>query len=393
MDSYTYIIIGGGMTAYAALKGIREVDAVGTIGLFSTEAHLPYKRPPLSKSLWTGKKTLKDIWLNVPQQKIEYHFGCQIVRLDPTAQTVEDQEGGLYHYDRLLLATGGRPRRLSFSVPGIIYFRTLDDYQVLRAAAGPGRSFAVIGGGFIGSEISAALQTAGSQVIMIFPEAGVNSRLLPAGLARYLNDYYQEKGVTVLAREMVAGIQMDGDQYRLRMESGIEVRADGVIAGIGLQPNIGLAEAAGLQVGDGIFVDPYLQASQPNIFAAGDAANFYAPILDRRLRVEHEDNALSMGRLAGKNMAESLAGQEMKRYEHLPYFYSDMFDLGYEAVGLVDSRLETVEEWLEPYQQGIVYYLDGGIIRGVLLWNVWDKLNEARDLLGGRLEQAVEIAR
>jgi NADPH-dependent 2,4-dienoyl-CoA reductase/sulfur reductase-like enzyme len=158
-----------------------------------------------------------------------------------------------------------------------------------------------------------------------------------------------------------------------------EVVADGVVAGIGIQPNVELAQAAGLEVDNGIRVDASLRTSRPDIYAAGDVANFYNPALDQRLRVEHEDNANTMGRLAG----QAMAGRTVI-YDHLPYFYSDLFELGYEAVGEVDSQLETVADWKEPYREGVVYYLRDGRMRGVLLWNVWEQVDAARKLIAER---------
>lgn len=154
------------------------------------------------------------------------------------------------------------------------------------------------------------------------------------------------------------------------------IGADGVVAGIGIVPNVELARAAGLDLENGIKVDPSLRTSQPDIFAAGDAASFMNPTLGVRLRVEHEDNANTMGRMAG----QSMAGKSVS-YDHLPSFYSDLFDLGFEAVGEVDSRLETVADWKEPFREGVVYYLKDGRVRGVLLWNVWDQVDAARALI------------
>jgi NADPH-dependent 2,4-dienoyl-CoA reductase/sulfur reductase-like enzyme len=151
---------------------------------------------------------------------------------------------------------------------------------------------------------------------------------------------------------------------------------DGVVAGIGIQPNVELAQEAGLEVENGIRVDASLRTSLPDIYAAGDVANFYHPALETRLRVEHEDNANTMGRQAG----QSMAGKTVN-YDHLPFFYSDMFELGYEAVGEVDSRHQTVADWKQPYREGVVYYLRHGRVRGVLLWNVWEQVESARKLI------------
>jgi NADPH-dependent 2,4-dienoyl-CoA reductase/sulfur reductase-like enzyme len=154
------------------------------------------------------------------------------------------------------------------------------------------------------------------------------------------------------------------------------IQVDGVIAGIGIQPNVELAQSAGIKVGNGIVVDESLHTSQPDIFAAGDVAEFVNPILGKLMRIEHEDNANTMGKQAGRNMA---GANEL--YHHLSYFYSDLFELGYEAVGELDSRLETFVDWKDPYKKGVVYYLADGRVRGVLLWNVWESVPKARELI------------
>jgi NADPH-dependent 2,4-dienoyl-CoA reductase/sulfur reductase-like enzyme len=380
MPNYTYLIVGGGMTAAAAVRGIREVDRSGSIGLLGAEGHPPYNRPPLSKGLWKGKP-LDGIWRHTEDQGVTLHLGRTARHLDPPNKRVTDDQGTVHGYEKLFLATGGTPRRLPFGDEQIIYFRTLDDYERLRALAAQGKRFAVIGGGFIGSEIAAALAMNGKEVVMAFPEAGIGSRMFPADLAQFLNDYYRHKGVEVLAGELAAGLEVRAGRPVLKVRNAQtgnerEVVADGVVAGIGIVPNVELARAAGLAVDNGIQVDASLRTSHPDVYAAGDVANFYNPALDRRLRVEHEDNANTMGRLGGQAMA-GRAGN----YDHLPFFYSDLFELGYEAVGETDSRLETVADWKEPHRKGVVYYLRDGRVRGVLLWNVWEQLDAARKLI------------
>lgn len=380
MPHYQYLLVGGGMTAAAAIAGIRQVDPDGSIGLISAESDRPYNRPPLSKGLWKGK-SLDSIWRKKLDQRVEMHLGRTVTALDVHGKRVTDDRGTEVTFEKLLLATGGSPRRLPFGGDEIIYFRTLADYQRLHALSGPGRRIGVIGGGFIGSELAAALTLSGTEVVMIFPDSGVGSRLFPADLADYITGYYREKGVAILSEQQVIGLERPGDQLLLHVgdpdgSHTQTITVDGVVAGIGIQPNVALAEQAGLPVDNGIVVDEFLGAGAPDIYAAGDVAAFANPALGQRMRVEHEDNANTMGRLAGRNMAGSA-----EPYHHLPSFYSDLFDLGYEAVGEVDARLETVEDWTEPYRKGVVYYLRDGCVRGVLLWNVWDQVPAARDLI------------
>ncbi|HTY21072.1 MAG TPA: FAD-dependent oxidoreductase [Geobacteraceae bacterium] len=375
MHKYRYLIIGGGMAADAAVKGIREIDVDGSIAMIGEESHPPYARPPLSKKLWQGK-SLDSIWLGTEGFGVAMHRGRRAVALDAVGREVRDNHDEIYAYERLLLATGGSPRRLSFGGDEIIYFRTLDDYRRLRELSDEEGKMVVIGGGFIGSEIAAALAMNNREVTMLFPDSGIGSRVFPADLAAFVTGYYHEQGVEVLTGETVMEIVQHHSNQTVVCKSGRRILADGVVAGLGIKLNTNLAVQAGLPVGDGIEVDELLRAGAPDIFAAGDVASFLNPELGERVRLEHEDNAVSMGRQAGRNMAGAA-----EPYHYLPYFYSDLFELGYEAVGVVDSRLETVADWREPYRKGVIYYLLAGRVRGVLLWNVWDQLDEARGLI------------
>jgi 3-phenylpropionate/trans-cinnamate dioxygenase ferredoxin reductase subunit len=375
MVSYKYLIIGGGMAADSAVKGIRIVDPDGTIGLISQEEDPPYNRPPLSKGLWTGK-AIESIWRGTADAGATLHLGRRATAIETTLRKVVDDQGETYSYEKLLLATGAGPRVLDNDGGAVIYFRTARDYRALKALADHGGNFVVIGGGYIGSEMAAALRMNDLSVTMIFPEAGIGARLFPADLAEHLVGYYREKGVEIHNGEMVSGIAAEGKARVVTLADREEIRADAVVAGIGVMPNTRLAVEAGLEVDNGIVVNASLQTSDPNIYAAGDVANFESPDLGKRLRVEHEDNANTMGETAGRSMAG-----EAIRYTHLPYFYSDLFDLGYEAVGEVDSRLETHADWIEPCRKGVVYYLDQGRVRGVLLWNVWDQVEAARAVI------------
>jgi NADPH-dependent 2,4-dienoyl-CoA reductase/sulfur reductase-like enzyme len=369
-----YLIIGGGMTGDAAAKGIREHDVDGSIALVGSEQHAPYKRPPLTKGIWTGYDEAK-IWRKTEEANVELVLGRRIVSLDLPNGRATDDGGDSYGFQRVLLATGGTPRRLGGADDEVIYYRTLADYHRLRAIADRGGPIVVIGGGFIGSELAASLTTVGAKVTMVFPEHGISARVLPEGLSRFVADYYREKGVEVLSEETVDAVE----GTTVRTGSGRTLEADAVVGGLGIVPNTELAQAAGLEVDDGIVVDEYGRIpGRDDVWAAGDVARFPLLALDgTRFRVEHEDHANTHGRFVGENMAGA-----MKPYDHVPFFYSDLFDLGYEAVGEVDARLPTIEIWEEPNRKGTVAYVDSeGRPRGFLLWNVWDKVDAARELI------------
>lgn len=375
MKHYRYLIIGGGLTGDAAVKGIRELDEEGSIGMISLEPDPPYSRPPLSKGLWKGRPVEK-IWRHTQDKDVELHLGHKVIKLDPQGKSIQDEEGHEYTYDKLLLATGGTPNQLPFGKDKIIYYRNFQDYQRLRTLSENKESFLVIGGGFIGSEIAAALRMVGKEVTMVFPEDAISANVYPQDLAEYINDYYREQGIKIVSGDTVTNIEDSGDHLTVHTKNGKIFEVDGIVAGIGVHPNVDLAQQAGLKVENGIVVDEHLMTTAPDIYAAGDVANFYHTALGKRKRVEHEDNAIQMGKLAGRNMAGA-----NEAYTHAPMFYSDLFKLGYEAVGELNSKLEIVADWKEQFKKGVVYYLEDGRVRGVLLWNVWDTVPAASELL------------
>jgi NADPH-dependent 2,4-dienoyl-CoA reductase/sulfur reductase-like enzyme len=374
MESYRYLILGGGMAGHAAAAGIRELDRAGSIALLGAERERPYARPPLSKGLWLGKDE-GSIWLpEVP--RVDHVAGRRAVSLDAHAREVRDDEGGTYRYESLLIATGARPRRLLFGGDRVIYYRTIEDYRRLRAL--PGRRAVVLGAGFIGQEMAAALAQDGREVTMIFPEASIGARGWPADLAQHVTRVYEERGVKLLPREVVAAVERREGAIVVRTASGREVTGDAVVAGLGVIPATALAERAGIRCEDGIVVDERLETSAPGVYAAGDVARFPCAALGGLVRIEHEDAAITMGRTAGRIMA----GAD-DRYTHLPFFYSDLFDLGYEAVGRIDARLETVASWTSPFREGVVYYLEHDRVQGVLLWGIFGQVGVARRLIEG----------
>ena len=382
-ESYTYIIIGGGLAGSSAVEGIRELDQKGPILLMGSEKHLPYDRPPLTKKLWFGKKKVEDIFLQKQdfygQNNVVLATGVTARILDAKKKTVTDDKGRTYRYEKLLLATGGVPRILSIpggDLDGIYYYRYLDDYLRMRQEASAGKSAVVVGGGFIGSEIAAALALNNVKVMMIFPDLYLVGRIFPESLGMSLQRHYRERGITILNGEKPASFTKKNERFLTRTESGKEIESDMVIVGIGIALSLDLARNAGLQTANGIIVDEYLQASLPGIFAAGDNAFFPYQALGKQTRVEHWDNALNQGKQAGRNMAGA-----HEPYMHMPYFFSDLFEFGYEAVGEVDSRLETFADWQKENDTGVIYYLKDGKVSGVMMCNVWEKVGAARDLI------------
>lgn len=373
-QGYRYLIVGGGMAGDAAAQAIHQTDPDASIGILCAENHPPYDRPPLSKGLW--KDTSEDeIWRPIQDSGAELHLGRCAASIDADKHLVVDDRGTEYGYEKLLLATGGVPRTLGIQSDRVIAYRSLDDYRHLRALAKPGARIAVVGGGFIGSELAASLAMNDCKVSLVFPEDSLGEKVYPYGLSARLDELYRSHGVELLACRMVKGGEQQGDEIRLQLDDGSSIVFDAVAAGLGIQPATALAEAAGLAVENGVVVDDCMRSSVADIFAAGDIASFPNSALGRR-RVEHENAAISTGHRAGLAMAG-----KPDPYDELPFFYSDLFDAGYEAVGMLDARLDMAEDWVTPNHEGVVYYLDDGRVRGVLLWNVWGQVDAARALI------------
>ncbi|MEV8240134.1 FAD-dependent oxidoreductase [Microbacterium testaceum] len=376
---FDHLIVGGGMVADTAARGIREIDADGSIGILSDDVDAPYTRPALSKKLWTDDEFT---WDKVPlgtadDTGADIRLRTRVTAIRPEEREV-DADGETFSYGTLLLATGGKPVALPIEDRSngerALTFRTAEDYRRLRSLADEVDRIAVVGGGYIGSELAAALVQNGVDTVLIHTGAVLGDAVFPAALAERFEKLFRDAGVEIVAGSRVAGGDADATGARLELENGDVVRADAVVSGLGIEVATDLAEGAGLTVDDGIIVDAQLRTSTDGVWAAGDVASYPDRILGRR-RVEHVDNANEQGRAAGRNLAGAA-----EPYTHTPYYYSAVFGIRYEAVGTLDAALDTVEDWIDP-ERGVVYYLDDDRVVGVLLWNVEDARDAARNVL------------
>ncbi len=387
-----YVVLGGGMTGDAAVKAIRKGDPDGSILLISEEEVAPYKRPLLSKGLWKGDDE-KKLDLKTGATAAEVRLGKRATAVDLQKREVHLDDGEVAGYERLLFATGAHARELPGAPSGgpVLAYRHVSDYRSARERSGPGRTAIIVGGGFIGAEMAAALTLAGSTVHVVFPEDHLGAGRLPQEIAELVGKKYREQGVAIHAGRKLVSTTVRGDTVEADLDDGTHLVADLMVVGIGAVPNDELARAAGLKVDNGIWVDEHLRASLANgapavsgtlgVYAAGDVANFAFPGMGRRLRIEHEDNAYYMGAAAGREMVASVKGEPGEPFTHLPFFYSDLFDDGYEAIGLFGPQFELVSDWSEPGKAGVFYFLEDGLVRGVLLWNTWDQVGAARELI------------
>ncbi|GAA4622215.1 FAD-dependent oxidoreductase [Cellulomonas oligotrophica] len=392
-ETFDVVLVGAGMASDAAARGIRELDADATIAVVGREDTAPVERPALSKGLWTDPETtLEGVALGTAEATgATLLLGTSVVAVDTAARTVTTDDGRTLGYGRLLLATGGRPVHL----PGVeesgrvLYYRSVRDYERLREVAGQGRHVVVVGGGYIGTEVAAALAQNDTRVTLVVSQDVLQGHVFPAALAARVDQRYVDAGVALVRGARLASADAGPDAVRVHLQDGRTIDADALVVGVGIEVETDLAQAAGITVDDGVVVDEQLRTSAADVWAAGDLAQYPDRLLGRR-RVEHVDHAQSSGRQAGRNIAG--AGEP---YTHTPFYYSDLFELGYEAVGRLDASLDTVEDWHgdEPYAQGVVYYLDGGRVAGVLLWDVWDRTDAARDVIAHQTDVSPEALR
>lgn len=375
---YKYVILGGGMAGANAAKEIRKADPNGSLLIISQEDDKPYLRPPISKEYWTQSDYPKDkIYYKIGKDEtIDILTGTTVTNIDANNQTVEVDKGDVYQFDKLLYALGGSPRWIQGPKSDrVLAMRSLADYRALRKLADKGGKAIIVGGGWVGAELAAGLKVNDIDVTLVFPNQILNEKRLPPILAEKFNQRFVDLGVHLVNNARAHSYQLEDNQVKLKLEDGREFTADMLVLGIGILPNIALAEAAGLEVGNGVIANEYLQSSKPNIYVAGDVLN-YPDVIIGRNRFEHEEQAELSGRTAGRNMT----GAE-EAYEHgAPLSYTDVIDISIEGVGEMSRNRDDaiIEEVNDGY---IVYYLFKGKPSGILTYNVRVDMNKARDIL------------
>ena len=388
MERIPYVIIGGGLAATAAIDAIRRRDKMGRLVLIGAEVHLPYDRVPLSKDYLLGRIEREGVFLRRPRfyerHRVEQFLGQAATTADVNTRTVTLDNGDEVGFEKLLLATGGRPRRLSITgadLDGVYYLRTLEDSDALRAAMANARRAVVIGGGFIGCEVATAFAQSGLQTTLIEVTLAPLSLVLDAETSAFITSFLSQQGVTL--RTDTAAAQFVGAQGRVERvvtNGGEDIEADVVVIGVGIAPNTELAAAAGLNVDNGVVVNEYLEAAD-GIYAAGDIARYYSPTLGRHLRVEHYDVALQHGRTAGANMA----GAHLA-YMELPYFFSHMGALHIDVIGDMSVRQQCVRRGPLSLEPGFAqFYFADGLLQAALFINGRpDLLHAARERIAQR---------
>jgi len=383
------VVIGGGLAAATAVEELRALGYDGSIDLVTDEPHRPYQRPPLSKGYLAGDDARESVFAHPPgwesDHEVVLHLGNAARRI--LDDSVELSDGSTLPFDRLLLATGARPRKLSVpgaDAPGVHTFRTLDDADALRAALAHGdRRVALIGSGWIGLELAAAARGYGNEVAVISPDRVPLAAALGEEMGAMFRELHEEHGVSFRLGTNALAIETGGDGAAagVRTDDGL-VDADLVIVGIGAVPNTELAEAAGLDVDHGILVDEQLRTSRPGVFAAGDAANPLHPFLGARLRSEHWANAIASGKVSAANM---IGGDAV--LDDVPYFYTDQYDLGmeYSGYGPLTRDARVVIRGDRAERELIAFWVaEDRVVAGMNV-NVWDVSDEIQRLIRERV--------
>jgi 3-phenylpropionate/trans-cinnamate dioxygenase ferredoxin reductase component len=388
MSKQTFVIVGAGLAGAKAAEELRERGFDGRVVLVGAEPQRPYERPPLSKDYLRGESEREKAYVHpdsfYAEREIELLTASAVAAIDPGASRVLLDDNRELTYDRLLLTMGAEPRRLPIpgaDLEGIHYLRTFADADALRARleAGTGR-VAVVGAGWIGSEVAASARQAGLEVTVIDPLALPNERIFGPEVGSFYRDVHVQNGVEMLLGRGVEAFEGDGAVARVRLSDGAQVECDFAVVGVGVAPRIELARDGGLQVENGIVVDEHLRTSAPNIYAAGDVANAWHPFYGRRIRVEHWANALNQGPAA----ARSMLGEDVS-YERIPYFFSDQYDVGMEYSGYAASWDEVVLRGDPGAGEGFVAFWlrDGQVLAGMNV-NVWDVNQHVQELIRAR---------
>ena len=336
MDSFKHVIIGGGMVAgYAATEFVERGLGRGELAIISSDDVLPYERPPLSKGLLLGTQDESSVFINdadfYREHGIDVRLGTTVDRIDAGARTVQMRNGGEVRFERAVVATGARVRTLDLpgsDLDGVLYLRSLDDSKRIRRAYEGVTRAIVLGSGFIGMEVASALAQRNVNTTMLFPDDRVWQRFFTPEMSAFFQRYYEERDVTFMPGMKTAGFEGDGRVSAAVTASGARLSCDLVVAGIGVVPNVELAKDAGLRVENGVVANEYLETSALGVYAAGDVASYKDMVSGRQRRVEHWDNAVEQGRHLARVM-----GGERAPFVHVPYFFSDVFDLSYEFWG------------------------------------------------------------
>ncbi|HWK28527.1 MAG TPA: FAD-dependent oxidoreductase [Solirubrobacter sp.] len=385
MADQTFVIVGAGLAGAKAAETLREEGFDGRIVLLGAETERPYERPPLSKDYLRGETEGKPYVHDesfYADTQIELRTSTRVERIDPAAGAVSLAGGETLGFDRLLLTTGAEPRRLPLpggELDGVLYLRSVEDSDAIRRRIDAGGRLVTIGAGWIGAEVAASARQRGCEVTILEAAALPLERVLGPELGAIYRDIHADHGVTFVGEARVEAIEGDRQVNAVRLADGRRVEADFVAVGVGVAPRVELAQAAGLDVDNGILVDEHLRTSAPNVYAAGDIANAQHPFYGARVRVEHWANALNQGPVAARSMLGRQAA-----YERIPYFFSDQYEIGMEYSGYATDWDEVVFRGDPAGREFIAFWLKRGRVLAGMNVNVWDVNEDVQALIRAR---------
>lgn len=391
MPDYRYVILGGGMVAgYAAKALVERGLGRGELGIVSSDDAPPYERPPLSKGFLAGTDEEASVFINdaafYTDHDIDVRLRTVVERVDARARRLHTRDGAQVGCERLLIATGARVRTLDVpgsDLDGVLYLRSLDDSRRIRARAEGARQAVVIGSGFIGMEVAAVLAGKGLTTTMVFPDERVWQRFFTPEMSAFFRRYYEARGVTFMPATRVTGFQGDGRLTGVVTDTDGTLSADIAVAGVGVVPAVEALWDAGLRLDNGVVVNEYLETGVPGVYAAGDVASYRDVLFDKQRRVEHWDNAVEQG----KHAARLLMGERVP-FVHVPYFFSDVFDLSYEFWGDTDGADEAVHRGDVDGGSFSVWWLRGGRLVAAFAMN---RPDEERELAPRWIEEQRQI--
>jgi 3-phenylpropionate/trans-cinnamate dioxygenase ferredoxin reductase component len=386
-DNQTHVIVGASLAGAKAAETLREEGFDGRVVLIGAEPERPYERPPLSKDYLRGEADGKPYVHDegfYAEKEIELRTSTEVSAIHPDSGEVELEGGERIRYDRLLLTTGSEPRRLPVpggDLDGVLYLRTVEDSDAIRERIERGGRLVTIGAGWIGAEVAASARQKGCEVTIVEMGSVPLERVLGPEVGAIYRDIHTDHGVEFLGNTGLESFEGNGRLEAVLTADGRRLEADMVVVGVGIAPRTGLAEAAGLEVDNGVLADERLETSAPGIFAAGDVVNALHPLYGERLRVEHWHNALEQGPVAARNMLGAGAA-----YERIPYFFSDQYDVGMEYAGFATEWDEVVFRGDPAAREFIAFWLQGGRVVAGMNVNVWEVIDQIQELIRSRRE-------
>jgi 3-phenylpropionate/trans-cinnamate dioxygenase ferredoxin reductase subunit len=386
-SDHTFVIVGASLAGAKAAETLRQEGFDGRVVLVGAEDARPYERPPLSKDYLRGEVGREKVYVHdegfYGEHEIDLRLGRTAESLDTSSGELELDGGERLRYDRLLLTTGAEPRRLSFpgaELDGVLYLRSVQDSDALRARLDRGGALVVIGAGWIGAEVAASARQRGLEVTVLDPLSVPLERVMGAEVGAIYRDIHTDHGTQMLMGTGVEAFEGHRAVERVRTSDGRELECDFVVVGVGVQPRVGLAVQAGIAVDNGILVDEHLQTSLPGVFAAGDVANAHHPFYSEHIRIEHWANALNQGPAVARSMLDQSAA-----YARLPYFFSDQYDVGMEYTGFARSWDRVVFRGDPATREFVAFWLaEHRVVAGMNV-NVWDVIDPIKRLISERV--------